>query len=676
MVIASNLATFYFNFNLEHPIQFSNLCSFPVFFFLIILISDEKVPCLTPYDTIPVRQTRPKRRTVPALPAYRSKQLTDRFAKCNITDEQLMKAAAQLADICKKTSPMKSPPLVERPSLPEKPTENQNFPTGSATSKTRQMVTMPMPNFIVTKVTEKKRLNDGTKNQSADGDANNIRSFRKQQDITKTKTLMDQPKQKPIDAFNKSNTGVGNIMYTVNRNNYTGAVQPKTMEIHGSHKLNGTSNLGKTLNGSNQSKTSETSRSPSKIKLIVKGNNTEMPGKTFRLLKISAVNGKTKVKNESTKPFVVTSMHTKNVNRTSARDKQPVTSKRSTSIPRTRTIHAVTYDEPTKLIRRNSCFIGGVKTNDLIQQAINKNEEFSKLYNLCTEIITTASQKHIVVHKKRGRPRKKIYKSSTRDLLNTADYSLKADLSKLSEMYAPDVNSFFDMALMEDDAKTIRRNRGFALLSIEPVFSNTQQNNEEQNFNKYTGLKKLSFLKSNNNNASDLGLLTKPFSIDVAPISPRQTLLSPPFPYDMNQPIDDLFDNAMIDEELNSTNDMIIEYLNDIDEIESPAYEPHTSNTEEQTILNFFQTPVKNNLSYKFYHGPCTTIQSNQLNSNRSQLKQIHSEHKIEKVPSKITAHQITTPVKADLNLSPVRRSSRKRKIPADFVGLVKKTRR
>lgn len=657
-------------------------------------ITDEKVPCLTPYDTIPITQKRPKRRTVPSsqFVSNRNMQLTDRLAKCNISDEQLMKAAAQLVDICKKASPVKSAPT-EASSVAVKGKVNRrsNFVASTtstvAIEKKRPSNAIPMPNFIVTKVTEKKRVpsKDETKslNQTVptecSNDTNTIRSFRKQQELAKTKVLVEQQRQKSLDIFNRCNSKV-----LVETKGYKSVILNQYNPKDGSVAKVEQQNLNnKKSNGDvcHSDHVQVKSSSPDEIKLVVRENKSiESFGKTFRLTKVTALNSKIGNRIENVKPqsMIVMRNPMRSENQPqlksdhSMRRKQVIDRERSLSVPRIQSNPIQLYEHPTKLIRRNSCFIGGLKTDGAVQQAIRVNEDYSELHDLCFDIISKVASKQSVVYRKRGRPKKRIYKSLTKDLLNSMDFCLKADINKLNEQYYGENNTFLDVTSTVDDDKLMRRSERSELLSIEPVLPSSHQNNG--NFFKYTGQTKLSRIKSNNNYSSNneaFAKSTKLQSLNIEMISSSSStnLISPTFPDDISQPIDDLFQNALIDSNLDSTDDMIIEYLGDIGEIESPAYEPHTSVSNFDSIYHEYQsTPIKTSTTYKFNQ------RLHNLNSKTYEFEFVTHDHR-----NSVEIDDVLTEITIELpavNISPIRRSSRKRKVPPDFVSLKKKTRR
>lgn len=624
----------------------------------LLHILDEKVPCLTPYDTIPAKYLKKsKRSSKPAKSPspQRTNHLTERFAKCNITQESLAKAASQLVEICKNTSPIRNA-VRTTTSVAVERRNGRRFPASTATTtkpatattaaastaaitktptetltKRSPATRMPMPNYIVTKVTEKKRnsVNDGTKNLNQTprveliNKTSSIKSFRGQHEIAKTNILVESQRQEPLNIFNKcdSNSIIdnrANKAYSLNLNTQNkSSIETKLMQKNGAKSMGfHVTNVLTTVKNNNPIRISgdiaESQRSPTECKLIM--NGSKHLGKKFRLVNV------VEVKSVKTIPKAFTEkvqMHLPNANFRKVIDR-----KRSSSVPRTQSVNTTLYENPKKLNRRNSCYIDGTKTNSLVKEAAAKNKDFAQLYDICSNIIIMSLPK-MQTAKKRGRPKKPIYKSTARDLLNSDEFSIKADLLKLSEQYCQEKNSFFDKL---------------------------------RNFQMHAGLEKLSRLKTNNNNSS----------IVLLSISPQKS---------------DLFESSFIDNDLDSSNNLTIEYLSDIDEFKSPAYEPHISaNANDST----------NHLE--------STLRMNELNklNNDEQFHFVNAKI-IETLPDLYTPFlyqdsfvlddvvnevtiELTNPMSKtlenDRSLSPIRRSSRKRKIPVAFVSPVKRTRR
>lgn len=499
---------------------------------------------------------------------------------------------------------------------------------------------LPMPNYIVTKVTEKKGIsvNDGTKNSNQTpkvehiNKKSSIKSFRGQPEIAKTNMLVDSQRQKPLNIFNKcdSNSIIdnrANKVYSLNLNTPNkSSIRTKLTQKNGAKPMafHVTNVRTKVTNDPirNGEDIEESQRLSTECKLIMNGSKSlETSGKKFRLVKVVEVKSVKSISTAFTEKKV--KIHSANAN---IRD--VIERKRSSSVPRIRSINTSSYENPKEMDRRNSCYIDGIKTNSLVEEAVAKNNDFAQLYDICSNIILMGLPK-LQTAKKRGRPKKPIYKSTARDLLNSAEFSIKADLLKLSEQYGKEQNSFFDKLI---------------------------------NFPMNTGFEKLSRLKMNNNNNNNNSSI-------LLSISPQ------------NEEIGELFESAFVDNDLDSANNLTIEYLSDIDDIKSPAYEPHIS-VDANDSSNHFESTVRLNELNKLNNDE----QFHFVNMKMIEaLPDLYTPHLYEDslvfndVANEVTielTNQMNKTLKNERDLSPIRRSSRKRKIPIAFVSPVKRTRR
>lgn len=595
------------------------------------------------------------------MPPHGTHHLTERFAKCNITQESLAKAASQLVEICKNTSPIRNAVKIttERRTGRRCSASTATTTTKQAAATTTQAsietltkrspaTRMPMPNYIVTKVTEKKRIsvNDGTKNLNQTpkveliNKTNSIKSFRGQPEIAKTNMLVESQRQKPLNIFNKcdSNSIIdnrANKVYSLNLNTpnksssgtkLTQKNGAKPMAFHVTNvRTKVTSDPirnGEDIDGSQ--------RLPTECKLIMNGSKSlETSGKKFRLVKV------VEVKSVKSMPTTFTEKKFK-IHLPNANDREVIERKRSSSVPRRRSINTSSYENPKEMARRNSCFIDGIKINSLVAEAAAKNNDFAQLYDICSNIILMGLPK-LQTAKKRGRPKKPIYKSTARELLNSVEFSIKADLLKLSEQYGKEKNSFFFDKLI--------------------------------NFPMNTGFEKLSRLKINNNNNNNNGSI-------LLSISPQKCQLY------QNEEIGELFESTFDDNDLDSAKNLTIEYLSDIDDIKSPAYEPHIS-VDANDSPNHFQSTVRLNELNKLNNDE----QFHFVNIKMIEaLPDLYTPYLYEdsfvfndvanEVTIELTNQMNKTTLENERDLSPIRRSSRKRKIPIAFVSPVKRTRR
>lgn len=575
----------------------------------------------------------------------------------------MAKAASQLVEICKNTSPIRN--AVRTTSCVADERRNGRRFSASTTTTTKQATSvaaaatakitktptetltkrspatrMPMPNYIVTKVTEKKGIsvNDGTKNLNQTpsveliNKTSSIKSFRGQHEIAKTNMLVESHRQKPLNLFNKcdSNSIIdnrANKVYSLNLNTHNeSSIKTKVMQKNGNKPLEfRITNVRTTVKNDPiriGDDIEESQRSPTESKFIINGSK-ETLGKKFRLVNVVEMKSVKSIQKAFTENV---QMHLANAN-----IQKIVERKRSLSVPRTRSINTISYENPKKLVRRNSCYIDVIKTNSFVEEAAAKNNDFAQLYDICSNVILMGLPK-LQTAKKRGRPKKPIYKSTARDLLNSSEFSIKADLLKLSEQYCKLIN-----------------------------------------FHMNAGLEKLSRLKTNNNNSS----------INLFSISPqKKSELFSHFSDDQNPKVGDLFESAFIDNDFDSVNNLTIEYLSDMDEIKSPAYEPHistnandlTNHCHESTVRMNEMNKLNNDEQFYFVNSKIIEalpdLYTPYLYQDSFVFNDVANEVTIE------LSNQMSKTLKNDRDISPIRKSSRKRKIPVAFVSPVKRIRR
>lgn len=398
------------------------------------------------------------------------------------------------------------------------------------------------------------------------------------------------------------------------------------------------------------------------------------------------------------------------------------------------------FDLTKTFKRSNSCIALGDKMNrNFFDYIIAHSKECDKLYDLCSTVVNKLAYKIPVVtpRRKRGRPRKKVYASFTRELLNSADFSMREDIWRLHKQ------PFGDRILNS------RRNKRFALLSIEPILPDIS----ELNICKGREHSPVSSFQTNR-------MPLKTYS-RANLIQPRATLDSKRH-YDFNNfttqksqiqllNIEPLSSSSQIDvvenvrEEVSQSTEYIddefintyeydlsdsiyVEYLDENDEIESPAYEPHTSESivkpiaiitgeADTTVENYNQqhhqhqqleSPPpqhqqqhqqrinwdreRNRIKKSITHNFTATRLLNEKGSPHIEIKYLNTnESDAHSTTDSITEifpicereedtgltvlPHILPKQKAELNLSPTRKSTRKRKIPNEFPNFAKKVR-
>lgn len=746
---------------------------------------------------------------------------------CNISDEKLLTAAAQLVDVYNKRSKA-SAIITVQPKTVTEPPRIRN--TNTRKQGSRSQFPLPVSNFVVTKITEKspstvlskcssiKLTTTGTLSPPSE-DVKPIRC--KQEESGHTKRLAEVQRQKSLQIFNTyAPNSVKNLDGARQKLNQTKSIvsdgrriQVKTVEIspktapssdaHERNKIipstskapfgkaveaskpiktepvilnfrtkmhdqmakqpvtlpkNGQTNsgcrmleitplsknvLGRSTLSTSQSDRSIASKSTTQSNHIKSGNKAVRPPQ--QPASVTRVYSRYPLNNTSRSTYYNCSMAQRA--RAPIPKKYPSMSdllqKQSNPASRLRA-----FDLSKTFKRSNSCVALGDKNNtNFFDHILAHSKESDKLYDLCATVVNKLAYKAPIVtlRRKRGRPRKKVYVSITRELLNSADFSLREDIWRLHQ------HPFADRNLNS------RRNRRFALLSIEPILPDIS----ELNIYKGREYSAISSFHTNriplktysraNLNKPRATLDIKPLHVDFGDFTERksQIQLLNIEPLSSTSKIE-IVENAADDEVSQSTEyidenyintyeydlsePIYVEYLDENDEIESPAYEPHTSEPNvkpiaiitgeaDTTVENYNQqhhqledelppqqhrqqTPLRppplpqqtnwdrdvNRIKKSITHKFRATRLLNQKGSPHIEIKYLHTnESDAHSTTDSITEifpicereedtgltvlPHILPKHKADLTLSPTRKSTRKRKIPNEFPNFAKKVR-
>lgn len=404
------------------------------------------------------------------------------------------------------------------------------------------------------------------------------------------------------------------------------------------------------------------------------------------------------------------------------------------------------------LKRRKSCIVFGKKSNEnLFNETLKESNEFAQLYELCYNVVSN-SFKSPIVRRKRGRPKKKIYKSVTRDLLNTPEFSLKDDLRRIrTTEFADDITfnqnsrrrkrcTFLSIAPLLTDMieMTAHRSREKSPISsfqtnrlpiktysranlstsriIQPRLS-TQSYKRNDTFN-YAPSLTLSEDATISEPSSEPAPALKP-QIQLLNIEPLSSTSSTQIDVDENlfeevsQSTEYIIDTDFCTSEYDVTDGIYVEYLEENDEIESPAYEPisetitkstpYITTGEADTTVETCSTTMlpqqrigwermRPKKSVNITHNFEATTSLNEKGSTQIEIKYLNTnESDAHSTTDSITEifavcdqddqSEITVlaPIsanqKADLSILPVRKSNRKRKIPSEFANFAKKFR-
>lgn len=722
--------------------------------------------------------------TAPAQEASPKPQqsLTDRNLSYNISDEKLLTAAAQLVDVYNKRS--KASATI---TLQKKPTAEPRNRSLNNKQPLRSPFPTTVPNFVVTKITEKSRnvvaTDKGNAVKLVKGvhTSNVVKTFRKQDEIEKTKRMIEQQRQKSLHIFNACamNKELHQTKPKVfDANNF----QVKSLSI--SHnKVSGNSSDfiehnksnridSKILNASDGNKRNRNEpvilnfRTKIHDSAATKPKQLENMSSTngrrnYQVLEISPL-PKNSMERGVVTPRVTTDRYYKtqlnpmytavkplsmtvtkvysrfpaNSMRYMRQRRQPTPKHRAPLLIKypsmsnisnsdksrnyflTHRIDANQSNALTSLTRWNSCILFGGKSADkYFEETFQKNQQFTKLFELCSNVVQKMYLKGQTMRRKRGRPRKKIYKSLTRDLLNSPDFSLKSDIFRLHEMYY--ASKFGGQTILNKNASANpRRSKRFALLSIEPVLpdmgsllsrsrersppiSSFQYNRAPLKTYSRTNLIQPHVpLDSKKNEIVKLPAKQQFQLLNIEPLSSTSQIdMQPNVNEEVSQSTEYIIDSVLNNDEYDETDAVYIEYLEDNDEIESPAYEPHISETivkPSSTVTgeadSTFKTLLQHRInserfqpkkSINITHNFSATTSINEKGSPHIEIKYLNT-NESDAHSTTDSIHELFTVCdddrmpdfvqmptsqqkKTDLSLSPIRKSTRKRKIPSEF---------
>lgn len=707
-----------------------------------------------------------------------SPQSQSKFSETNlsydISDEKLLTAAAQLVDVYNKRS--KAAATI---TLQKKPTAEPRIRSLNAMKASpRPPFNMPIPNFVVTKITEKSRTNTpecktekvvwssaSNKIKSSDGMAelrnprtiHQVDVFQKSNQAKKLFDLKDY-RVKGMSISNKpaGNSEQNNAIETKESNQNEPVILNFRAQMHSSPSSK--SKPPMTLNGRTNANPSHRplEKSPSCSKNSMKIDimsprtinryyvNKSLPNSINRPVK-PMYTPKVYSRASTNLPHTLYQCHeiTKTVrapivklwpsmleldkaNRPCYRAKNDAVDRQNASHP---IESALTCDASSNLKRYNSAIeFGTKKSNKLFDTMVRNNKEYYRLFDLCSDVISRLCIKGRAVRRKRGRPKKKIYQNHTKELLNSPDFSIRADIFRLNEL---------PYSAIDQLAQNRRRSKRFALLSIEPVlpdieavFSknrdrerdqspvNTFQNNRGtlKTYSRANLTQSRVALDCKRNEATAYNSKPQIQLLNIEPLSSTSEInLQENINNEVTQSTEYIIGPDLSIDDADECDVLYIEYLEDNDEIESPAYEPHISETLEtkpsmiitEEADTTFETKFDNSAdqqmnwdpfhfekSLDMAHNPTTTTTSSCFELKKSS----HIEIKYLKA-NESDAHSTTDSIselfsvcdhddasdfgqanalpskKTNISISPVRKSTRKRKIPSEFPNFAKKIR-
>lgn len=750
--------------------------SFTNNFFLLFFknISDEELPFLTPYDVFlnerdtDQDQSSPYKSTtqnaaVQVSPKMQPK-ITEKNISYDISDEKLLTAAAQLVDVYNKRSKASATITMQKRSVSDSRNRNLNI------SKPAVRSSFGIPNFIVTKITEKTAdKNISGRNAKQMHGLNIVKTIHKQEEIEQTKRMVELQRQESLHIFNT--TKKTDDLQKKNQKKIVNAKEFRVKSLNISHKNAGHLNISDQKKRSTsksevsmpvknepiilnfRTKVRDTTTSPrnTETKTLNGRNNVN----TYRVLGISPLSKKADERRiaQTSDRHLTNKLHSSSIGKSVSTLAMPVTKvysrfpsnstrtlhqnrtlminrasilKKCPSMPNLSSIDKLqnnflcqraSHDldstkASTNLTRYKSCFIFGTKLSaNLFEQTIKNNEEYSKLYNLCANVVSKLCFKGQVMRRKRGRPKKKVYNSITRDLLNSPEFSLKADILKLNERH-------YDSKMAGQAA---RRSKRFALLSIEPVlpdriFSKSRDRSPVRSFQinrmplktySRANLIQPRILDHKRNETPSYKSKPQIQLLNIEPMSSTsQNDLQKNINEEVSQSTEYIIDAVHSIEDIDESDAVYIEYLEENDEIESPAYEPHVSvsdfdarsggsiTTEEAdtTVENCSQhltapdqymtkTPLHiihhfSNDAKKTTHIEIKYVKTSEsdAHSTTDSIAEVFTVCQDDDKPQFIHA-RISPQIKTDINISPVRKSTRKRKIPLEFPNFAKKVR-
>lgn len=391
-----------------------------------------------------------------------------------------------------------------------------------------------------------------------------------------------------------------------------------------------------------------------------------------------------------------------------------------------RSYHIQPHGMESTLKRHNSAIVLGSNSSEkLFDKMLKNDKEYYRLYDLCSNVVIRLRERGQAVRRKRGRPKKKIYQNHTKELLCSPDFSIKADILRLND---PTCQSTLNS----------RRSRRFALLSIEPilpdiemVFNKNQDKERERSPLSTFQINRATLKTYSRANIAQSRAIADSKRIENSDYDVKksqiQLLNIEPLPSTSKNDSQETIHNEVTQSteyiigpefDLDDFNDdcdvLCIEYLDENDEIESPAYEPLTTETEtkhsliiteeadttfhtkleDESIEEIDWNPFQSENTLDMAQNPTTTTSSSLEDVKKSQ----HIEIRYLKA-SESDAHSTTDSMselfsvynqnmatnlgrttflpskKPIINISPVRKSTRKRKIPSEFPNFAKKVR-
>ncbi|XP_031619839.1 uncharacterized protein LOC116338602 [Contarinia nasturtii] len=755
-----------------------------------LFYSDEELPFLTPYDVFlneddekmdETSQNKGTQSSVAVQASPKEKQMiAEKNLSYEISDEKLLTAAAQLVDVYNKRSKASATITVQKKPIIESPRNRTINLNKSQTMRSPMIV----PNFVVTKITEKTpdkvTINRQIREPTGASEINIVKMVRKQEEPEQTKrNLNELQRQRPVHYLNQArefkvkNMSILNKNVSINDRNkattsrtpFSGASQMNKAKqnepvilnfrakMHDSiaeprkrepMTLNGRKNTYRVPEMQPISKNSMDRSMASQIKAADR-YRTNMSNKLYASSIASSVRPVSMPVTKVYSRFPSNSIRKTFYNNRMHRPRAPILRKfpSMSNISNGDKVHTNFFDQTpydkvpdtskdsTNLMRVNSCFIIGSKSSAaLFEKTIRNNEDYSKLYNLCSDVVSKLCFKGQTIRRKRGRPRKKVYQSLTKDLLNSPEFSLKADIVRLHEMYYAS-KRFGGQPFAHILNSNPRRSKRCALLSIEPVLTESIESSIYGRYRErerspvgsfhinrvplktYSRVNMIQPRQSSNNKRKEVAhtFSSKPHIqlLNIEPLSSTsQSDMRQGFNEEVTQSTEYIIETDINADDIDESDAIYIEYLEDNDEIESPAYEPvaiseidtkpssiiiteeadttvESCSSRQQTNYDRYRSKKSLDMSAQNFK-PTTSYGIKQAPS--IEFKYLRT--------SEIDAHSTTDPIteifatfepddkttmmilpqkKPELNVSPVRKSTRKRKIPSEFPNFAKKIR-
>lgn len=222
--------------------------------------------------------------------------------------------------------------------------------------------------------------------------------------------------------------------------------------------------------------------------------------------------------------------------------------------------------------RRDSDFAGVKAQRALFDEKMGENNQYSELYSLCSDVVSHSRNPFTV--RKKGRPRKAQYSNKTRALLCTPEFSTLVDRRRIyMEYYGSELlpHEWFNANTSTSYSKTSKRNKHFALLSIEPIMEKSPKDTHARKV--YGGATKAKQMRPP---SPAKEIQTQQQNLDLINVEILQA------------------ESLDLSGDLLPDDDVFIEYLDDDnDDIDSPAYEPIVSRSlmrSESLKMDMFQT--------------------------------------------------------------------------------------